>query len=307
MKRPVVLALAAVYLIWGSTFLAMRVAIASFPPLLMCGLRYTAAGLVLYATLRARGVRPPTRAEWAGSAVLGLLILVVGNAVVAIAERTVASSLAAMLFATIPLWTALFGGLFGAWPSRRQWSGLLLGAVGVALVCSGGDLRADGGGLALVLLAAAGMGLGAVAVRRLPTPPGAMASAAQLLTSGALLLGTAGVHGDRLPAHPTPAALLALGYLVVFGSFIGYGAYQYLLRTVRPELATSYAFVNPVVALLLGAVVLGEPIAPRAVAGMAVVLIGLTRLRQVRMPARPIFAPSGSATPAVGVASGPCG
>jgi drug/metabolite transporter (DMT)-like permease len=288
MKRPVLLALGTIYLIWGSTFLAMRVAIASFPPLLMCGLRFAAAGTVLYLTLRARGARAPTRAEWAGSAVLGLLILVVGNAAVAIAEQSVASSLAAMLFASIPLWTALFGGLLGAWPTRRQWGGMVLGALGVALVCSGGDLRADGPGLALVLLAAAGMGLGAVASRRLPLPPGAMAAAAQLLAGGALVLVAAAVHGDRLPAHPTPAALVALGHLIVLGSLVGYGAYQYLLRAVRPEVATSYAFVNPVVALVLGAVIGGEPIAPRAVAGMAVVLVGLTRLRRPAPSAAPI-------------------
>ena len=272
-SRPRVLAaLASLYLVWGSTYLVMRWALEGFPPLWMGAVRFTLAGTLLFAFLRLRGAPWPTRAEWGASAITGFLLLACGNGLVAFAEQTVASSLAAVMVSAMPLWAALFSGLFGQWPGPREWVGMGLGAVGVVLLNLDGDLRASVPGALALVISPATWAFGSVWGKRLPLPKGAMASALQMLTAGVLLLcGAPLLHG--LPAHaPSARAWGSLLFLAAFGSLLAYSAYQYLLRTVRPALATSYAYVNPAVALLLGSVWGGEHLAPSAWAGAAVVL-----------------------------------
>ncbi|MBM4380114.1 MAG: EamA family transporter, partial [Deltaproteobacteria bacterium] len=166
----------------------------------------------------------------------------------------------------------LFSGLFGQWPGPREWAGMGLGGVGVVLLNLDGELRASVPGAVALLLSPALWAFGSVWSKRLPLPPGAMASALQMVCAGALLLCAAPVvHG--VPAHaPSAKAWGALLFLALFGSIVAYSAYQYLLRAVRPALATSYAYVNPVVALLLGVSLGSERLAPSAWAGAAVVL-----------------------------------
>jgi drug/metabolite transporter (DMT)-like permease len=272
-RRPrVVAALAALYVVWGSTYLVMRWALEGFAPLWMGAVRFTLAGTVLFTWLRLRGAPWPTRAEWGASAATGFLLLACGNGLVAFAEQTVASSLAAVMVSAMPLWAALFSGLFGQWPGRREWAGMGLGALGVVLLNLEGDLRASVPGAVALVVSPAAWAFGSVWGKRLPLPKGAMASALQMLSAGLMLLCSAPlVHG--LPAHaPSTKAWGSLLFLAVFGSLVAYSAYQYLLRTVRPALATSYAYVNPAVALLLGSVLGGERLAPAAWAGAAVVL-----------------------------------
>jgi drug/metabolite transporter (DMT)-like permease len=278
-------ALAAIYLIWGSTFLAMRVALESLPPLTMCGLRYAIAGLLMYGFLRARGAAAPSAREWLGSLLVAVLLLVVGNAGVAIAEAWVPSSVCAILFATIPLWTALFSSLFGRRVLHREWLGLGVGSLGVTLLHLDGDLRARPLGAALVITAAAGMALGSVWMARLRLPAGAMASAAQLVCGGGLLLGLGVLRGEEIEAVSLRSAG-ALAYLVVFGSIVGFSAYGFLLRRVRPALATSYAYVNPIVAVLLGGSLAGERIGAAALSGMATILLGLGLVALARLDGR---------------------
>lgn len=270
----IALSLAAVYLVWGSTYYAMRVALGGFPPLLMGGVRFTLAGMLLYAALRARGAAPPTRGQWARSALVGVMLLAFGNGGVAMAEQWVASGLAAVMIASVPLWAALFGGLFGRWPTRRELVGLAIGAGGVLVLNLGGGLSASPRGAALLLGASASWALGSVWSRRLDLPSGLMASAAQMLGGGAVLLVTSLARGDR-PSITSAEPVIAVGYLVLFGSIVAYSAYGYLLRTVSPALATSYAFVNPVVAVILGVSLGSERIGWTAVGAMAVILAGV--------------------------------
>ncbi len=276
-RRVVVIAaLLTLYVVWGSTYLAMRIALVGFPPLLMGGLRFTTAGLLLGVIARFGGSPLPTARQWWACARIGVLLLTIGNGGVAIAEQWVASGLAAVVVASVPLWTALIGGLVGAWPSRRQIVGLGIGACGVVLLNLDGDLRGNPLGALALLTAAICWSAGSIWSRRMDLPKGLMASAAQMLCAGIVLGILAIAHGDRL-VSPLPASSMgAVTYLALFGSVLAYSAYGYLLRNVGPTLATSYAFVNPVVAVLLGAVVAREHVGPAIVVAMVVILAGVS-------------------------------
>jgi drug/metabolite transporter (DMT)-like permease len=269
------LALLAVYFIWGSTYLANHVALQGFPALLMSGIRFAVAGGALYLCLRARGTPRPSRAQWAGAAVVGCLLPAVGSGGAAFAQQWVASGLAAVAMATIPLWAALFAGLWERWPTRREWGGLALGFLGVGLLNLDEGLRAHPVGAVVLLLAAASWGFGSIWSRHLPVPSGPMGSAMQMLAAGALLMLLSVGAGERMRQLPTGPSLVALGYLVVFGSLVAYSAYHYLLHRVRPALATSYAYVNPVVAVALGVALAGEHVSGTGVLAMVVILIGV--------------------------------
>ena len=273
-RLGVVLALLAVYLIWGSTYLGIRVALEGFPPFLMAGVRFLIAGGVLYGALRARGAPAPSRAQWGGGALLGMLLLAGGNGGVTFAEQWVASGLAALGVATVPLWAALFAGLLGRWPGRVEWLGLALGFAGVVLLNLEGDLRAQPIGALILALAAASWAFGSVWSRRLALPDGLMASAVQMLAAGPALLLAGLISGERIASLPATRPLLALGYLIV-AALIAFSAYNYLLRRVRPALATSYAYVNPPVAVGLGVWLAGEQIGGSGLVAMVVILAGV--------------------------------
>src|SRR5947209_2947052 len=241
-RSRVLLALGSLYVIWGSTFLAIRIALQGYPPLLLAGLRFVIAGVVTYAWARAGGAPAPTRTEWRSSLIVGTL-LVCANACVVIAEQWVSSGVAAVAIASVPLWVALVAGVFGRWPSRGEWVGLAIGLAGVAILQTGGDMRANPAGALLLTVSCASWALGSIYSRRLPLPKGLMASGAQMLAGGLVLLVLAIVHGERMAAVPSGRATLALVYLIVAGSIVGYSAYQYLLSRVRPTLAASYAYV----------------------------------------------------------------
>jgi drug/metabolite transporter (DMT)-like permease len=284
-RSRILLALGALYLIWGSTFLGIRVALEGYPPLLLAGLRFVIAGAVTYAWARGRGAPAPTLVQWRSSAVVGSL-LVCANACVVIAEQWVSSGVAAVAIASVPLWVALFAGLFGRWPSGGEWVGLAIGLAGVAVLQTGGDLRASPAGALVLTVSCASWALGSIWSRRLSLPGGLVGSGAQMLAGGTLLFAFALLHGERLPAAmPSARATLALGYLIVAGSIVGYSAYQFLLSRVRPTLAASYAYVNPVVAVGLGAAMAGETVAPRAVGALALILSGVAMLALRRQAA----------------------
>lgn len=272
-----ILALVALYLIWGSTYLAIRYALEGFPPLLLAGVRYVIAGSIAYAVALARGAPHPTPAQWRSAAVVGTL-LVSGNAGVVIAEQWVSSGIAAVAIASVPLWVALFAGLFGRWPSRGEWIGLAVGLGGVLWLQTGGDLRASPAGAAVLTLSCVSWSLGSIYSGRLQLPKGLISSAAQMLVGGLVVVALAVLRGERIAAVPSARAVLALSYLIVFGSIVAYTAYQFLLSQVRPTLAASYAYVNPVVAVLLGAAVAGETVAPQSVGALALILGGVAML-----------------------------
>lgn len=268
-------ALFALYIIWGSTYLGMRFALESFPPFIMAGLRFLIAGILLYVVMRIRGVARPTRREWIGAAMVGTLLLAGGTGGVAFAEQWVASGVAAVAVAAIPLWTAFLVGLMGRWPSRFEWLGLGLGFVGVIMLNLGNNVWTTPAGAIALLLGPLCWAAGSVLSTRVSLPPGLMSSAAQMLVGGIVMFAIALVSGERVTHMPTWNALGAMAFLVVFGSLVAFSAYGYLLRRVRPTLATSYAYVNPVVAVGLGALFAGEHITLLGVLAMFVILTGV--------------------------------
>jgi len=271
----IVLALLALYLIWGSTYLGIRIAIESIPPLLMMGVRFIIAGGILYLFLRLRGIPNPNRSQWLGSTAVGILLIGGGMGGVATAEQWVPSSVAAVCIATAPLWISLFAGLWGRWPVRSEWLGLGLGFVGVVLLNLGSGLWASPFGAIILLISPMCWAFGSAWSHHLQLPSGLMASAAQMLIGGVFVTILGLVLGQRITSMPSQQSLIALFYLIVFGSLIAFSAYGYVLRRVRPALATSYAYVNPIVAVCLGVALAGESVTVLTIVAMVVILVGV--------------------------------
>ena len=276
------IALLSLYFIWGSTYFAIRIGLASYPPFLMAAIRFLCAGAALYGFLRWRGMAAPTRRQWLNATLTGTLLLGFGNGLVCYAEQRVPSGLAAVAVASMPLFAALFGGLYGHWPRRMEALGLGVGFAGVILLNLGGSMSGSPLGALALVVAAAAWAFGSVWSKRRDMPPAAMNTAAQMLTGGAVLFVFAFAVGERWPEAPTLTASLAVLYLIVAGSLIGFSAYLYLLNTVRPALATSYAYVNPPVAVLVGALLGGEIVHRLDMAAMAVILAGVALIALAR-------------------------
>ena len=258
-----VASLAAVYLIWSSTYLAMRIVVSELPPLMMASLRYAVAGVVMLAIAKQRGVPWPTARQWLRVAPIGALLFVGGNGFVAIAEISVSSGGAAVVCAMMPLWTGVLAAVTGERPSAREWLSLVVGFVGVMVLMGGPSLAGQPLHIVLILLAPISWSLGSVLGRRLGKTTKLdtfMSSAMQMITGGAALAIGALGRGERLPEHASAHAWLALVYLIVFGSLVAFTAYNWLLRNTRSVVATSYAYVNPILAVLFGAAVSGETI-----------------------------------------------
>ncbi|TFH47938.1 MAG: drug/metabolite exporter YedA [Methanothrix sp.] len=277
-RGKLLIALLSVYFIWGSTYLAIRIALVGFPPFMMAGVRFLLAGGGLYLFLRVRGVPAPDRSQWKSASLVGGLLLAGGNGGVVFAEQSVASGLAALGVATVPLWMVLFAGIWKNRPARLEWAGLLLGFAGIILLNFEGDLRASPVGATALVIAAICWAFGSAWSRHLSLPSGLMASAAEMLAGGLLLLAISALTGERIEVFPACHAIGALFYLIVFGSLIGFSAYTYLLRKARPALATSYAYVNPVIAVGLGVMFAGERI---TVIGITAMLIIITSIGMV--------------------------
>ena len=274
-RAIVVLALLTVYLVWGSTYLAIKVALESYPPFGMASVRFAVAGALLYAWLRLRGAPSPSAAQWRNCAVTGTLLLGGGNGLVCFAETSVSSSLAAVAVASMPLFAAVFAGLYGKWPRRWDWIGLAIGFAGVILLNLGGEMQTSRAGALALLLAPLAWAFGSVWSKHQDMPGPWMSTAAQMLT-GAIALGVVTLAiGEPFPDAPSARATGAVIYLVIFGSIAAFTAYVYLLNTVRPALATSYAYVNPPVAVLLGVWLGGESFGTIEAIAMAVILAGV--------------------------------
>jgi drug/metabolite transporter (DMT)-like permease len=293
LARPAVdprlaLSLLAVYVIWGSTYLAIHVAIQELPPLLVASMRFAAAGLVLLLIARLRGALWPKARDWLRVLPIGALLFAGGNGFIAIAQQSVTSGGAAVVCAMMPLWIGVLGTLTGDHPTRREWFALVIGFVGVAVLMGGPSLAGDPLHIVLVILAPISWALGSILARRLPGEVGRdpfMLPAMEMLTGAAVLALGGALLGERLPTHASATAWLAVGYLWLFGSLIGFTAYNWLLRNARPVVATSYAYVNPILAVLIGAGLSGEPLgATTLVANVLIVLAVFLVLRRPRPP-----------------------
>lgn len=275
----IALALAAVYVIWGSTYLAIRYALeGGFPPFLLGGVRFLIAGSLMYAVLRWRRVPAPTRAQWSNAAVMGVLLLLLGNGMVNLAEQTVSSGMAAVAVASAPLWMGIFAAMRGQHPSWMEWVGLGIGFLGVLWLNLDSSLSASMVGLVALLIASLSWSFGSIWSRGRDLPSPFMAAAAQMLCGGlAMCIVGAGV-GERFDGMPTAQGLGAFAYLIVFGSIIGFSAYIWLLHHVRPALAGSYAYVNPAIAVALGAWLAAERFDGHELLAMGVILLGVVAI-----------------------------
>jgi len=306
----IVLAFAAIYIIWGSTYLAIRFAVETLPPFLMLATRFGVAGLLLYSWLRLRGMPRPPPVEWAGSAAVGGLLLVGGTGAVAWAEQWIPSGLAALIVTIVPVWMVLLDWLRpdGRRPTPPVVAGLLLGFCGVALLIGpvelGGGGRMQYLGAGAVLFGTISWATGSVLGSGLPHPGAPrMAAALQMSMGGLLLLvlGTvAGEWGRIDPSGISSRSILSLAYLIVFGSIIAFAAYVYLLKVSTPARVGSYAYVNPVVAVFLGWALADEPVTVRTLAAAAIIITGVVLIVTRRRPPTTEGAPG----PDEGVAAG---
>lgn len=303
-RGAVLAALAAVYVVWGSTYLAIRFAVETLPPFLMAGVRFTVAGVILYGWRRAQGHVRPTGPQWRAATIVGALMLLAGNGGVVWAEQWVESGTAALLVASVPLWMVLLEWLRpgGRAPRPSVWVGVLVGLIGVTLLM--GTPPTTGGrqytiGLVVLVLASVAWAIGSLYSRSAVLPAPLMATGMQMLTGGILLLLMGVVTGELVGLDPTTFSVrsgLALLYLILFGSLIGFTSYVWLLRVTPPAIASTYAYVNPVVAVFLGWLLAGEQITPRILLASAVIVGGVAVITTTRARRRPDAAGPGAAS-----------
>ena len=278
-------ALGAVYVIWGTTYLGIRVANETLPPLMAAGLRFVVAGGALYAWAIRRGDHVndrPARVHWRSAAIIGALLIAGGNGGVVLAERTVPSGITSLIIALVPLWMALVDGVLLR--HRVPWLtafGLVLGFGGAALLVGGTSL--EGGaplsGLLVAVLATIAWTTGSLHSRNAPLPERPLVGAGMEMLIGGIVLMAIGVLRGELsllrPEDFSSASLLALAYLIVFGSWVGFTSYVWLLRNARTSLVSTYAYVNPVVAVFLGWLILDEPITARTLVAGGIILVAV--------------------------------
>jgi drug/metabolite transporter (DMT)-like permease len=280
-QAKLVAAFAAVYVLWGSTYLAIRFGVETIPPFLMAGTRHLAAGLLLYLWLRLRGGPRPDARHWRTAVFIGGLMLLGGNGLVTWAERRVPSGLAALIIASVPLWMALLDGIQKRLrPRLPVVAGLLIGLAGLLVLVAPGDFagngRVDPLGAGALLVAALCWTAGSLYSRHARLPKSILTATAMEMIGGGVLLWIAGLlfgEASRLDLAAVSArSLLSLGYLIVFGSLIGFSAYVWLLHATTPARVSTYAYVNPIVAVLLGWALAGEAVTLRiALATVAIV------------------------------------
>jgi drug/metabolite transporter (DMT)-like permease len=302
----IIAAFGALYLIWGSTYLAIRFGLETLPPFMMAGTRFLVAGILLYGFLRLRGAPRPTLGQWKGAAVVGLLLLFGGNGGVVWAQQRVESGAAALLVATVPLWMVLFEWMRtgGERPRGQTLAGLALGSVGILILVGpdsalaevgsrGGSGRVDLIGGMVLMLSTIFWALGSIWSRGKPMAAPMMATSQQMLAGGSALMTLGVLSGEvsRLdPSGASARSILSVAYLIVFGSLIGYSSYIWLLGVSTPARVSTYAYVNPLVAVVLGWLFAGEALTARTflAAGIivgAVVLV--TFRRRPSFPTRP--------------------
>ena len=279
-RSQILLAFAAVYIIWGSTYLAIRFAIETLPPFLMVGIRFFAAGGIMYVWLRARGAAAPRAVHWRSSAIIGILMPVLGTGVVVWAEERVPSGIAALLVAIVPLWMVLLQWLHpgGKRPSWWVIGGVALGLAGLWLLVDPGGTSKQGNVFVegVLLLAALSWAIGSLYSKRAPHPDSrVLGTGMEMIVAGAVLITAGLVTGEasHFAIGATSAkSWMSLLYLITFGSIIAYTAYVWLLGTVSATLVSTYAFVNPVVAVFLGWAFAREPLNTRMVAAAAIIV-----------------------------------
>ena len=284
-RTALVAAFAIIYLVWGSTYLGIRVAIETLPPFLMAGARFLVAGGLLAAGLAAtRGFKTTAR-QWRDNTVIGVFLLLGGNGLISWSEQSIPSGLTALLVGFQPLMMVLTEWLWrgGHRPSRITWAGLTLGFVGVAWLAAPWEQAGDGGlnpgGVIAILTGCACWAVGSIYGRRVQAPADLpAASAMQMLGGGVALMITAAAHGDLAACSPgaiSARSWLAFAYLIVMGSLVGFSAFGWLMKHSTPARVSTYAYVNPLVAVFLGWLILGEPVTAHTLGAAAIIILSV--------------------------------
>jgi drug/metabolite transporter (DMT)-like permease len=283
---PLILAcLGATWFVWGSTYLAIKYALVSFPPFFQMGTRFFVAGVLLLAWMRWRGAVMPDGRQWRHALIVGTLMLGGGMGGTAYAEMTVGSGLVVAFIAVVPLMIALVNLAYGVRPGRLEAAGIAVGLGGVLMLTQGQGFQASPAGLLAITVACITWSVGSVLSQRsLPLAAGATGFASEMICGGVVLLVLSLATGESPSWSPEPLAVAAWLYLVVFGSLIAFNAYMVLLARASAGLASSYTFVNPVIAMMLGVAVAGEHVTGFEWAAVSVVLAGVVLL--VLRPAR---------------------
>lgn len=271
----IVIALCCTYFIWGSTYLAIHFAVASFPPFLLAGFRFVVAGFILYWFMRYLGSPRPNNQEWLGASAVGLLLPALGNGTVCYVQQTVSSSVTALAIATAPIWMAIFSKLWGHKITRHEWLGIFIGCVGILLLNIGGTLHGDWLSAFLLIFATASWSFGSVWGQYLSMPAGLMGSACQMMVAGVVMLLVSAIAGEHWPVTISDASWLAMLFLVVLSSLVAYSAYQWLLKNVRPLIAISNTFVNPIVAFIMGITFANEIVEINEYLALGLILLGV--------------------------------
>jgi drug/metabolite transporter (DMT)-like permease len=278
--------LVAVYIVWGTTYFAIKVAIEGIAPFFLVGTRFVVAGVLLLGWQVVRGAPMPTARQWGGAALVGFLLLVVGNGAVSVAEHWVSSGATVALISIMPLATALWCGAFGDWPRRAEWIAIALGGAGAAVMLLGRDLQGSITGTLLILFGTISWSLGTVLSRRLDIPHGPTGFGAEMLTAGLMGMAISAALGEHWTLPHDVHVWWAWGYLVVFGSLIAFSAYRFVVERVSASLAATYAYVNPPVALAVGWWLGNETFSANVLVGLPVVLgaVALHAWLQTRDP-----------------------
>lgn len=287
LPRSVLTALLTVYVVWGSTYFAIQVALQAFPPFMMIGTRFLVAGAILFAWQKWRGATNPTLSEWRDGGIVGILMLGGGTGLTACAQQYVSSGLTAVFIACSPMILSGLSGLFGDWPKRREWIGILAGFIGAMLLASDGDFAAKPIGVLFLLGAILCWDVGSIlSQKKLKMAAGGMGFASEMLIGGLFLVIVSLLKGESMTGPVTVEALAAWAYLVIAGSLLAFTAYMYLLSKVSTGLAASYAYVNPVIAVALGVLFGGEHLSFKAILAMAVILGSVVLLTTARQASK---------------------
>lgn len=273
-KLLVVGSLLTIYLVWGSTYLGARIAVETIPPFMLTGIRTVVSALILLAIMILRGAALPSFTESRNAFIIGGMMFGGGAGLVAFAVQWVASGLAALAVAAVPIWAALFSGIWGRWPGNLEWAGLAVGFLGIILLNSENSMQSNPIGAIALMIGPAIWAFASMWSKRLTLPSGLMGTVFQLFGGGGVLMVMSLVAGEHW-ITPSTRSFTAMIYLTIFGTLFGFTAYMYLVRNVRPVLATSYAYVNPIFAVFLGVVLGAETVTQTGLAAMLVILTGV--------------------------------
>ncbi len=279
-------AVASVWIIWGSTYLAIEIGLETMPPFFMQGSRFVLASVAVLSWLKWRGVAWPTWRQTRNASVIGVMLLIGGLGLVTLSEdRGVDTGLVATIIAIQPMLMSLWGGLWRQWPRRWEWLGMVIGLGGVVILVADNGLSGSWGGVGLVFLASFNWSLGSAISRRIDMPAGAMTTGIEMAAAAVGYMIISVVRGENIDV-PSLRSALAVLYLVSFGSIVAFSAFTFLIATVRPPLAMSYAYVNPLIAVVLGVLFADESVSANMAIALPVILVGVAIVTNASRPSK---------------------